>query len=50
MKNIQQGCQNFILRVQKGSFLESAFYGKFLVFFFFVCWANLFPSFGRSFQ
>ena len=51
MKNIQKGCQNFILRVQKGSFLGSAFYGKFLVFFFLsverICFLHLAGVFSR---
>ena len=43
MKNIQQGRQNFILRVQKSSFLRIIFYGNFLVFKFLSVDWNCFP-------
>ena len=43
MKNIQQGRQNFILRVQKSSFLRIVFFGNFLEFIFLSVERNCFP-------
>ena len=50
MKNIQQGRQNFILRVQKSSFLRIIFLWKLFSVQVFVCWLKLFPSSGRIFH